>query len=229
MTSASRENILAIDTCTRRLKLALSFGGDRMVKSQEEVEKSHGQFIIKKIDELFQSAGLKTEELEALVVCTGPGSFTGLRIGLAAAKGIAVVLEIPIVGVNLFEVAAHKFRNTGGKVHIVIPLNRDECFMAAVENGSFNEHNISIVAYNNLVPAVGNDWVAGIGVNPGQQFPQLSNVDVSNQLDYDGVDLLYLGRQKLSAGLVDDSAQLEPMYIQKSQAELKFEQRQRKQ
>ena len=55
--------------------------------SAEEVEKSHGQLIIKKIGELFSSAGFQMESLDGIVVCTGPGSFTGLRIGIATAKG----------------------------------------------------------------------------------------------------------------------------------------------
>jgi len=229
MTNTSKENILAIDTSTRHLKLALSFGGDRMVKSQEEVEKSHGQFIIKKIDDLFQVAGLKIEKLEAITVCTGPGSFTGLRIGLAAAKGIAVALGIPIVGVNLFEVSAHVFGNVDRKVHIIIPLNRDECFIAIVKHGSYDDRTVSVIPYSSLMAVVGNDWVAGIGIDPSRQFPELSNIDMSSQLTYDCSEMLLLGRRKLMAGRHDDPTQLEPVYVKESQAELRFEQRRRKQ
>ncbi len=225
MTSTDYENILAIDTSTRCLRLALSYGADRLVKSQEEVEKSHGQFIVKKIGELFQSSGLKVDRLDAIVVCTGPGSFTGLRIGLAVAKGMAVALSIPIAGVNLFAVAAHKLSDFEGKVHVVIPLNRDECFTAAVENGSYDEQSLSIMAYANLFSRVGHHRVAGIGIDLSRQFPVLQQIDVSSHLDYDGADLLHLGRRRLSDGSVDDLAQLEPIYVQKSQAELRFEQR----
>jgi tRNA threonylcarbamoyladenosine biosynthesis protein TsaB len=225
MTGTVYKNILAIDTSTRCLKLALSYGADRLVKSQEEVEKSHGQFIVKKIDELFQSSGLKADQLDAIAVCTGPGSFTGLRIGLAVAKGMAVALSIPIAGVNLFAVAAHKLRDVEGKVHVIIPLNRDECFTAIIENRLYDEQSLSIVPYANLVSKVGHHRVAGIGINLSRQFPQLQQADVSSYLDYDGADLLYLGRRKLSDGQQDDLAQLEPVYIQKTQAELRFEQR----
>ena len=225
MTSTEYKNILAIDTSTRCLKLALSYGADRLVKSQEEVEKSHGQLIVKKIDELFQSSGLKVDKLDAIVVCTGPGSFTGLRIGLAVAKGMAVALSIPIAGVNLFAVAAHRLQGVDGKVHVIIPLNRDECFTAVVENGSYDEQSLSIMAYVNLVSIVGHHRVAGIGINLSRQFIQLQQADVSSCLDYDGADLLYLGRRRLSDGSVDDLAQLEPVYVQKTQAELRFEQR----
>ncbi|MFQ6009354.1 MAG: tRNA (adenosine(37)-N6)-threonylcarbamoyltransferase complex dimerization subunit type 1 TsaB, partial [Candidatus Zixiibacteriota bacterium] len=165
MTGTNYENILAIDTSTRWLKLALSFGADRLVKSQEKIEKSHGQFIVKKIGELFQSSGLKVDQLNAIVICTGPGSFTGLRIGLAVAKGMAVALSIPVAGVNLFTVAAYKLSSFDGKVHVIIPLNRDECFNAVVENGSYCKQSLSIVAYENLISRVGHHRVAGIGID----------------------------------------------------------------
>jgi len=229
MTDNLKKNVLAIDTSSSELKLGLSFGGDRMVKSCERVEKSHGHLIIKKIGELFQSAGLNKDELQAIVVCTGPGSFTGLRIGLAAAKGMAVALNIPVAGVNLFEVAAYKLRSLNRKVQIIIGLNRDECFVAPVESGSYEESAVSVVAYNNLLHVVGEDWVAAIRIDLSTSFPQLGNVDVSKQLDYDTSDLLELGVGKLASGLSDDLAQLEPLYLQKSQAELRFERRQRKQ
>jgi tRNA threonylcarbamoyladenosine biosynthesis protein TsaB len=229
MTHDFRKNILAIDTSSSELKLGLSFGGDRIVKSCERMEKSHGRLIIKKIGELFKSAGLNKDELQAIVVCTGPGSFTGLRIGLAAAKGIAVALNIPVAGVNLFEVAVHKLSNLNHKVQVIIGINRDECFVAPIKRGSYDESTVSVVTYGNLPRVVGEDWVACHRTELSASFPQLDNVDVSKQLDYDASDLLELGAGKFASGLSDDLAQLEPLYLQKSLAELRFERRQRKQ
>jgi len=111
MNDFNPQSVLAIDSSTHILKLALSFGDDRLVQISEEVEKSHGQIIVKKINELFQSAGLNKSMLRAIVVATGPGSFTGLRIGLATAKGIATALNIPVAGVGVFEVAVYKLRD----------------------------------------------------------------------------------------------------------------------
>ena len=215
MSAVGYENILAIDTSSRCLTLALSYGCDRIVKSQEEVGKSHGQLVVKKIDDLFQSAGLQVEHLHAIAVNIGPGSFTGLRIGLAVAKGMAVSLSIPVVSVNLFEVAAHKLQRMEGKVHIVIPLNRDECTTAVIENGSFDERSLAITEYAELISRVGSHRVAGIGIDLHRQYPQLREVDVSRHLDYDGADVLYLGLRKLSEGQFDDLEQLEPMYVKK--------------
>ena len=106
MTDSTMQNILAIDTATHNLHLGLQYGGDRLIKSTNPLAKSHGQVIFKKIEELFESADLTPSDLHAIVVSIGPGSFTGLRIGLAAAKGIAVAAELPILGVQLFDLAA---------------------------------------------------------------------------------------------------------------------------
>ena len=67
-------NTLAIDTATMHLRLALSFGGDRQIKSDNLMDRTHGQVLFKKIDELFQSAGLDQQALKALVVCIGARS-----------------------------------------------------------------------------------------------------------------------------------------------------------
>lgn len=128
----SFENILTIDSSSNILKLALLFHGDRLVKSEESAEQSHGQILLKKVDALFESAGISKTDLHAIVVSTGPGSFTGLRIGIAAAKGIAVALGIQIVSVNLFELAAYKLQDENEEILIVVPFKKDEFFVVPV-------------------------------------------------------------------------------------------------
>jgi len=150
MTTDDLQNVLAIDSSTSVLKLGLQFQSDRMVKSGEQVEQSHGQMIIRKID-----------QVNAIVVCTGPGSFTGLRIGLAAAKGIAVANDIPVVGVgiavandipvvgvSLFEIAARKLSQRSAPVMVLVPFIRDEYFCCRVVGGSFQTSDISTVAHS---------------------------------------------------------------------------------
>ncbi|MFH1372468.1 MAG: tRNA (adenosine(37)-N6)-threonylcarbamoyltransferase complex dimerization subunit type 1 TsaB [bacterium] len=217
------QNILAIDTSSSYLRLAVSSGVDRIVKLNERVDRSHGRLIVKKMGDLMLSGGLKPDDLQALVVCTGPGSFTGLRIGLAAAKGMAVALDIPIVGISLFQMAAHRLRDEDHKVRIVIGLNRDECLLAPVGKGSFDAADIRVVAYTELATVVGEDRLLGVGVTP-----DLGRVDRTDLIEYDAADLLTLGQNRLTVGDYDDLAALEPLYVQKSRAELRFEQQPKK-
>ena len=227
MKDFSESNILAIDSSSRNLKLGLSYGGDRLVQSDESVGQEHGQVIVKKISELFQSAGISKDDLEAICVCTGPGSFTGLRIGLSAAKGMAVALGVDVVGVSLFEVAAFKLRAENDPVSVIIPLKRDEFFVGEVSGGEFVSDEIRVVTEQGLADAVGQNAVAGFQFSLSERFPQVENPDLSSDVEYNAGDLIYLGRDRLSRGLIGDLSELEPLYVQKSQAEIRFEQRNR--
>jgi len=224
MTRADLDNVLAIDSATRNLNLALRFGGDRSVKSSSIVEKTHGQIIIKKIEELFQSGGGNIDNLQAVVVSLGPGSFTGLRIGLAAAKGIAVAREIPLVGVGLFEIAARRLGANAG-AHLLIPSRKGEYYVASADNTAPRHDSIQVVAESDLSALIGRGPVYGIGFDP---VPVLSSIIpglVGEELEYDGGDLLQVGLEKLRLPEPSDPAALEPIYLQKAIAEIRFDQR----
>jgi tRNA threonylcarbamoyladenosine biosynthesis protein TsaB len=223
MMDPGRANILGIDTSSHQLHLGLAFGGDRLVKSTEEVGQSHGQVIVKKIAELFESAGMAREELGGICVCLGPGSFTGLRIGLAAAKGMAVALGIPVVGVSLFEIAAYKLGYVDEEVAVVIPLKRDEFFLAKVAGGKVISDRIRVVPTDSLGELIAEGAAAGFGFGLSEMFALRHGEDLSEAVRYDGGDLIHLGREKLVSGVVGDLTSLEPLYIQKSKAEIRFE------
>ena len=229
MNNPENANILAIDTSTKTLALGLRFGGDRLIKSGEVVDKSHGQVIIKKIGELFKSAAIQKQDLDAVVVCTGPGSFTGLRIGLAAAKGIVQALEIPIIDVSTFEMAAYQLRSVETPVYVIVPLNRDECIVGRVEHGRSGWEQVTIVRYDTLPNTIKHDAIAAVGFDITQKIQGLTNEDFSSRVQPDAADLLYLGGEKLLHGQVADLLTLEPKYLQKSQAEIRFEQNHKKQ
>ena len=225
MSEHQYRNTLAIDTATMHLRLALSFGGDRQVKSDNLMERSHGQVLIKKIDELFQSAGLDQQALEALVVCLGPGSFTGLRIGLAGAKGMAVALGIPIVGINLFDLAAYKLRSYSEPVVLLLPHRRDEFFVATIEQGAYNLPEVGTISASTVREAVSGKQVRLIGFNEDMLPLEPDAMTMVQVLEYDATDLLHLGLKRLTGKGPDDTASLEPMYLQNSQAEIRFEER----
>ncbi|MCX6834413.1 MAG: tRNA (adenosine(37)-N6)-threonylcarbamoyltransferase complex dimerization subunit type 1 TsaB [candidate division Zixibacteria bacterium] len=219
-------NILAVDTTTRQLNLAALFGGDRSVKSSEVVPGTHGQILLKKIDDLLSSAGLAIRDLQAIVISLGPGSFTGLRIGLAAVKGIAVARDIPIVGVTLFEVAALCLKSSEGPAHVLVPSRKGEFYVGTFRDGAVRESDISVVEEDNLVARVGSDRVYTIGYDPlalAEGMPGLK----ARLLDYDAGDVLQVGLEKLNRGEKSDLASLEPVYLQKAIAEIRFDQKSR--
>lgn len=218
-------NILAIDTSSSYLRLAVAFGGDRLVQSNEDIDTSHGRVMLKKIGDLFQSAGMERTDLEAIVVCTGPGSFTGLRIGLAVAKGMAVGLGIPIVGASLFDLAAWHIRDRRDEARVAVPFKKDSCFMATVTPAGLKAGTLRQVPYDELAQAAEKESIIALGGAFGTSSAPLSEETGIKLLEVRASDLIEVGRQMLIRGEIPDLDRLEPLYMQKSQAEIRFEQR----
>lgn len=219
------DHLLALDCSTKMLRLAVSFGPDRLVRSDELMERSHGQVLTRKIAHLFESSHLRAADLQGLVVSTGPGSFTGLRIALAAAKGMAVALNIPLVGISLFEVAAYRLAESSDPVRVLIPLKKDELFVGTVFGGLCDHSRIVVRTHHALTADPGPEPYTAIGFDLPALLPSLPVLPGQPELSFDAADLIHLGRARLDDGQRDDLAALEPLYLQKSQAEIRFDQR----
>ena len=99
MTPPARGPLLALDTATNRTVVALERPDAPPVVAAWPAGQRHGEELLAAIDGLLQRAGVAPGELGGIVVGTGPGAFTGLRVGLATAKGLAHALAVPIVGI----------------------------------------------------------------------------------------------------------------------------------
>jgi tRNA threonylcarbamoyladenosine biosynthesis protein TsaB len=105
MHSASTR-LLAIDTSTRTVGLALYDGTQVLAESTWVSHDHHTVELAPAVAEALKKCGLSAADLGALAVATGPGSFTGLRIGMALAKGIALVQHIPLIGIPSLDILA---------------------------------------------------------------------------------------------------------------------------
>jgi tRNA threonylcarbamoyladenosine biosynthesis protein TsaB len=225
MTDRSYRHVLAIDTSTSHLNLALKFGDDRIVKQSEEVGTSHGQMLMRKIQDVLNGAGTRSDQLDAIVVCIGPGSFTGLRISLAAAKGMAEALGIPVIGVSLFDIASLKLHDVSEDVCVVVPFKTDENFVALLSKGRIDLEQVRAIRVDKLEQFVAGRAVTTIGFDLPDQMKPSSAASAPRSLEFDAGELLEIGLIRLEAGDLDDLSSLEPLYIQKSQAEIRYEQR----
>lgn len=107
--------ILCIETATSVCSVALC-SRDKVVSLREETSgRSHASLLTLFIDELLREQKIKAEELEAVAVSKGPGSFTGLRIGVSTAKGIAYGAEIPLIGIDTLTSMFHGFISASGE------------------------------------------------------------------------------------------------------------------
>ncbi len=99
--------LLAIESSAKTASVAITEDGVLLGEMFQNRGLTHSKTILPMIDSLLSSIGMKMKEIDGIAVAHGPGSFTGLRIGVAAAKGLALAAEIPCVGVSTLEAAAY--------------------------------------------------------------------------------------------------------------------------
>jgi tRNA threonylcarbamoyladenosine biosynthesis protein TsaB len=100
------ETILAFDTSAAHCAAALLWG-DRVVLRLEEMQKGQAERLFPMLEEILTEGGVAWRDLAAIAVGTGPGNFTGVRISVAAARGLALALGVPAIGVTRLEAMAY--------------------------------------------------------------------------------------------------------------------------
>jgi tRNA threonylcarbamoyladenosine biosynthesis protein TsaB len=98
--------ILQIETATTVCSVAISENGSVLAYKELEQRNVHAEIITLFIDEILKTADKKYQELDAVAVSCGPGSYTGLRIGISVAKGLCFALDIPLIAINTLEAMA---------------------------------------------------------------------------------------------------------------------------
>lgn len=98
--------LLNIDTATDQASVCLSLNTDLIQEIKSADQKNHGSFLQPSIQQILQQNNLTIQQIDAVTVTHGPGSYTGLRVGLASAKGICYALQKPLITINTLEVMA---------------------------------------------------------------------------------------------------------------------------
>jgi tRNA threonylcarbamoyladenosine biosynthesis protein TsaB len=241
-------NILAIDTATAVLAVGVS-SNDGMRYIESDAGLTHSEALMGMVDNLMNIAGLAKKELELIACMRGPGSFTGLRIGFAAAKGLALALGIPVVSVPTLDCMAARFSFWPGLVIPVIDA-RKHCFFAALYRGRERISPYMDAAAPAIAEAVTEalaktgvdlsdaglsnttranaDWSAGVlltGPDASMLLPELKELGhYAVALDPGGKtgkirDLLAISREYYIFKKVDETSS-GPLYLRKSDAEL---------
>lgn len=125
--------ILAIDTSTRMGSIALVEGPHLVAEMQMNVEATHTERLLPAISVLFEKTGWKISDLNGLALTIGPGSFTGLRIGLVTLKGFSHVHHLSIVGVSSLLALAHNGALSHWPVAAIMDAKRGEVFGGAYQ------------------------------------------------------------------------------------------------
>ncbi len=122
--------ILAMDTATRSCSAAVIGGNGLLAERTGNVGVTHTTRLMPLIDSLLYDCELSVHNLDGLAVTIGPGSFTGLRIGLSTVKGLAMAASLPVAGVSCFDALAYQFLFVSGCLCTMIDARKGEVYMA---------------------------------------------------------------------------------------------------
>lgn len=123
--------ILNIETATKNCSVALAKNGETILfKEMAEQGFSHAEKLHLFIEEIIKEAGISFSDLSAVAVSQGPGSYTGLRIGVSAAKGLCYALEIPLISVDTLTILANQLQIEKGIIIPMIDARRMEVYSA---------------------------------------------------------------------------------------------------
>ena len=125
--------LLAIDTAYEACSVGVSGGERPPVLISERIGRGHAERLMGMIEAAMRDAGLAFADLDRIAVVVGPGSFTGVRVGIAAARGLALVSDTPVVGIGTLAALAEGARAMAGRVPVlaVIDARRDEIYAQA--------------------------------------------------------------------------------------------------
>lgn len=123
--------LLAIETATPASSIALGNGRDVVAAADRVDRRGHGAFIVSALDFCFDQVGWRPHELDAIVIDVGPGLYTGLRVGLSTAQGLASALGVPLVPLISLDVIALRASTHRRHIWSVVDVRRGELAVAS--------------------------------------------------------------------------------------------------
>lgn len=227
--------VLALDTSTFIGTVAVLRDGNLLAELSASVRASHGETLLPHVERVLTLAGAKLSELDLLAVGIGPGSFTGVRIGVATAKGLALAEQKPLVGVTSLRALARGMGHGEGLAVPVLDAHKGEVYCAAYardEQGLLSE----VVAPFHALPAEAARhlrsfapelplWLVGDGLDRyGDAFLEPLGVRVCRAPRFNDVPraacVAYEAEALFRHQGAPDLAELEPMYLRPSDAKL---------
>lgn len=226
--------ILSVDTALRSCRVVLGRGGDILAAKVVDDEITHSSHVLMAIDAVLVNSGVKLEDVEGFGITTGPGSFTGLRIGMSTVKGLALAYGKPVAGLSVLEILAYQANGGSRPLTVVIDGSKREVFtrtylkqndllqpLSDYANLSYQAAAESLpencVLTGNGVPLIEPYFVpeqkAGYEIAPASAW-QITTATLAR-----------LAFAKFKTGEVLDGGAVVPNYIRKSDAEIALDNR----
>jgi tRNA threonylcarbamoyladenosine biosynthesis protein TsaB len=214
-------NILQIETATSVCSVALAVNGETIALKEEAAKNIHASSLTLFIEEVMTVSNLHYADLDAVAVSKGPGSYTGLRIGVSTAKGLCFALDKPLIGINTLEMMASGFLkknpNYGGLICPMIDARRMEVFTAVYTNNllTFEPVHAKIVDEKSFVLELDQHYVTFIGDGAEKCAPVLThqNAHFSKENFSSARYMSSLAKVAFDQQLFEDVAYFEPFYL----------------
>ncbi len=210
--------ILGISSATKVISIGL-LDDDKVL-----VETTVSDIRAEKLLFYVKEAGIKPEEIEAVAVAIGPGSYVGLRGGLATAKSLAQTLNIPLVGVSTLEAIAYNLVDIEGTMAVILDAKSDEYNFAlfGAHEGKLQRLTDDLVVrfdkiQEKLKMISGDMWVIGKMEGLRDREKEQKNLHIAEEIHSHpyGINVARLGLLKIKAGETADPLKLTPNYSHK--------------
>lgn len=190
-------NLLAIETATESCSAAL-LSGERLVSRSEFAPRRHAELLLPMCESLLAESGVPRTELDAVAVGRGPGAFTGVRLAISVAQGIALALDIPVVTVSSLAALAMQAPDNGAAILAVMDARMGEVYAGAfrrtpdgliepIDNESVGRASALEWPQSGALNIIGSGWlahretiIARLAENPvwaeGERYPQAADI-----------------------------------------------------
>jgi tRNA threonylcarbamoyladenosine biosynthesis protein TsaB len=210
--------ILNIETATKNCSVSLAKDGQLIdLTEYAGTGYSHAEKLHVFIDEILRKNKLSATDLQAIAVSMGPGSYTGLRIGVSAAKGMAYALNIPLISVSTLASMARQIKQTDAYIIPMIDARRMEVYSAVFDHKyqMIREVEAEILSPESFLPYLEQRHVYFVGdaVAKTKEIVQHKNAVFTDVLYPSAKEMVELSQQKFAQNDFEDTAYFEPFYL----------------
>lgn len=229
-------SILAIDTATQVSSVAVASEARLSAELTMQARLTHSETLLPHMEQVLRMANVKKEDLDGIAVSMGPGSFTGLRIGLAAAKAVCYALKLPLVGVPTLEAMAWHYPVPGVRIVTLLDAQKGNAYRQSFrfhEGRMEAQEEIAVAGLPEVIVSCGKmqEQVVLLGdVVPKKiagklELPANVSLAPAHLVMPRAACVAMVGLKKLAAGEVGNVMDMEPVYIRRSEAEVLWEKR----
>ena len=211
--------ILCIETATTNCSVALSVDG-KVIALKEDYNNtySHAERLHIYIEEILQKNNISKAQLDAIAVSKGPGSYTGLRIGVSAAKGLCFALDIPLISIPTLDALAYQVKENNGVIVSMLDARRMEVYAAiytAESKEQIRETKAEVLEENSFSDYLekGKAYFLGDGVEKFKTICTHKNAVFIEEKLPSANEMGLLANNKYKKSDIEDVAYFEPYYL----------------